>query len=246
MSTKEIKKMSYMEETQRPVVSLAFLLPWVLFYELSIIFVARGDAEYFHSRVIAYQLLRHFFMLFGAGGIYLPGIAVIIILLFQQLSSDQPWYVRKSTIVGMFVESALLAIPLLVLAHIASSFATKLSGDYLSAKPSIFNELLLSIGAGIYEELLFRFILITVLNILLVDLLKLDEGPAVFMMVIFSAIIFSFYHYLGSEQFQLRSFVFRTMAGGYLAGIFILRGFGVVVGTHIFYDVGAMLVNIYI
>jgi hypothetical protein len=33
------------------------------------------------------------------------------------------------------------------------------------------------------------------------------------------------------------------MAGGYLAGIFILRGFGITVGCHVFYDIAALVLN---
>lgn len=240
-------KAGYIEQTQRPIVSLVFLLPWILFYELSILFMSQGNAEYLHNRVIAYKLLRHFFMLFGATGIYLPGLAVIAFLLFQQLSSNQPWKFPKSTIAGMFLESSLLAVPLLVLAQITNTALTgKLAATQDNLSYPIFKELLLSIGAGIYEELLFRLILITLLNIILVDLLKLQEGPAVFLIVILSAIIFSLYHYLGPEPFEITSFVFRTIAGGYLTGIYILRGFGIVVGTHIFYDIGAVLINVWL
>jgi len=104
-------------------------------------------------------------------------------------------------------------------------------------------DLLLSVGAGIYEELLFRLIFISVMSILLMDLAGIGEGPAIFSIMLLSAFAFSFYHYLGNETFTWHNFVFRAMAGGYLSGVFILRGFGIVVGCHVVYDLAAMILN---
>jgi len=94
----------------------------------------------------------------------------------------------------------------------------------------------LSIGAGVYEELLFRLMLITFLNILLVDIFRLSLGKAIPLILIISAVLFSLYHYLGDEQFTWPTFIFRTVAGLYFAGLFIFRGFGIDVAAHSIYD----------
>src|SRR5205085_8767891 len=96
-------------------------------------------------------------------------------------------------------------------------------------------DVMLSIGAGVYEELLFRLIAITLLSILLVDILEMKPTLAVPIIVITSAVLFSAYHYLGEEgkhPFQPGLFAFRTALGIYLAGIYIYRGFGITVGAH--------------
>ena len=92
------------------------------------------------------------------------------------------------------------------------------------------------VGAGIYEELLFRLIAMTLLNMLLVDALKMKVSVAIPIVIIASAILFSSYHYLSYETFDIGRFAFRTALGIYLAGIFIYRGFGIVVGAHPVYD----------
>jgi membrane protease YdiL (CAAX protease family) len=94
----------------------------------------------------------------------------------------------------------------------------------------------LSVGAGIYEELLFRLIAITVLNIFLVDVFELRVQYAIPIIIVATAILFSAYHYLGNEPFQAGTFFFRAALGVYLAGIFIYRGFGITVGSHTVYD----------
>jgi membrane protease YdiL (CAAX protease family) len=56
-------------------------------------------------------------------------------------------------------------------------------------------------------------------------------------MVVSSSLLFSLYHYLGHEQFDLRTFAFRTAAGAYFGAVFIFRGFGITAGTHAAYDI---------
>lgn len=241
------RPLGYMEETHRPIVSLMFLLPLIVIYELGIMFAAHWNpSAAFNERVIAFQLFYQFLMLLGISSFYLPGLAIIVILICWQIATGDSWKVDWGTLIGMFMESVMLAIPLLVLSHVANSYAAKYASLVGSISPGHtrwYEELLLSIGAGLYEELLFRLILITVLSIVLMDIMRISEGPAIFLIVISSAVIFSLYHYLGNESFRWHTFVFRSMAGGYLAGIFILRGFGVTVGCHIMYDILVLINN---
>ncbi len=239
--------LSYMEQTHRPVVCLMFLLPIIIIYELGIMLTAGGNpSSAFNERVIAFQLFYQFLMLFGIGSFYLPGLAIVIILVCWQIATGNDWKINWRIIAGMAIESFMLAIPLLVLSHVANSYVERfssLSGTLTGTYTRWYEELLLSIGAGLYEELLFRLILITILSIVLMDIMKISEGPAIFFIVISSAIIFSLYHYLGNESFRWHTFVFRSIAGGYLAGIFILRGFGITVGCHIMYDILVLINN---
>jgi hypothetical protein len=56
---------------------------------------------------------------------------------------------------------------------------------------------------------------------------------------ILGALIFSAFHYIGplGDTLEVSSFVFRTVAGLLLSGLFLLRGFGVAAWTHALYDV---------
>jgi hypothetical protein len=107
------------------------------------------------------------------------------------------------------------------------------------------------IGAGIYEELVFRLILICLLMLLFQDVLRLGHGNAVIASVLVSAALFSAYHHVDffSGQFYQRDpfnwteFGFRTIAGVYFAVLFAIRGFAITAGTHAFYDVIATAIN---
>jgi len=97
--------------------------------------------------------------------------------------------------------------------------------------------LVYSIGAGIYEELLFRLIAIALLHMLLVDLLALPESWGAAAAVAVSAVAFAFYHFSETNPFHWGRFVFHTAAGLYFAAVYVLRGFGIVAMTHALYDV---------
>jgi hypothetical protein len=107
------------------------------------------------------------------------------------------------------------------------------------------------IGAGIYEELIFRLILICVLMILFQDVFGFARTNAIVLSVLISAALFSAHHHFVfvqgqfgySAAFSWPEFAFRTVAGVYFAILFAFRGFGITAGTHAFYDIIATIVN---
>jgi membrane protease YdiL (CAAX protease family) len=107
------------------------------------------------------------------------------------------------------------------------------------------------IGAGIYEELVFRLILICLLMLLFQDVLGLNRKNSIILSVLVSAGLFSAHHHIVFESGQLAlraafnwtEFGFRTIAGVYFAGLFAIRGFGITAGTHAFYDIIATIIN---
>lgn len=229
----------YSKDIHRPVSSLAFLLPLVIVYEFGTWWVSPDPAAADESRVIAFRILNRFLALFGATEVYLPGLALLAILAAWHVATSDTWRFRRRTIGLMTLESLLLAIPLVVWSNIIGSLLSAGGGEH-----TVLDDLLLSVGAGIYEELLFRLMLISLLCIVLINLAKVPEGPAIFVIVLISAATFSLYHYLGQEPFAWSMFFFRAFAGGYLAGIFILRGFGITVGCHVMYNVLAIGLNV--
>ena len=99
-------------------------------------------------------------------------------------------------------------------------------------------KLALSIGAGVYEELLFRVILVGGLYWLL-RRTTMRRGLAYAVAAVIGALIFSWVHYIGvyGDAFALGSFLFRFVFGLILNLLFLLRGFGIAAWTHALYDV---------
>jgi membrane protease YdiL (CAAX protease family) len=103
-------------------------------------------------------------------------------------------------------------------------------------------------GAGIYEELLFRLLLL-VPAVALLRHMGMNRRGSVVSAVVLTSLIFAAAHYqfdftlLGlhassphGEPFAWFSFLFRLAAGVSFAAIFATRGFGIAVGAHALYD----------
>jgi hypothetical protein len=112
----------------------------------------------------------------------------------------------------------------------------------LAASPggmSLATQLMISLGAGIYEELLFRVILVGALAWTARRAFGWGPGAAGVLATVVGALIFSAFHYVGpyGDRLDLGSFVFRTIAGVLFSGLYLLRGFGITAWTHALYDV---------
>jgi hypothetical protein len=100
-------------------------------------------------------------------------------------------------------------------------------------------QLMISLAAGIYEELLFRVVLVSGLGWVALRLFRWSRSAANAFAVIVGALIFSAFHYIGpyGEPLRLDSFTFRTIAGLLFSGLYVARGFGITAWTHALYDV---------
>ena len=225
----------YFARSELPLVSLAFLLPFIVLYEVGTWQFASDPVRQTEQRIIAFNLMQDFFRLFGATGRYLPALAVGLILICWHVARQDPWRVEPRYLLGMLGESLVLALPLLGIGFVATHYLDHYLP--LMAVKRTAGLVVLSVGAGIYEELVFRLIAFTVLSFVFVDLMGMQRGWAGLLMVVFSSLLFSLYHYLGPEQFDLRTFAFRTAAGSYFGAVFIFRGFGITAGTHAAYDI---------
>jgi len=276
---------SYLERTSRPIYGLVFLLPFIVFYEVGTLLVNTDVLRESRVRVVAFVWLQEFLEYIGLGGKFAwaaPPFVVIVILLALQFTSRKKWRFRINHIWPMWIESVLLAVPLIVLSLLlnttmsargkpvvrgeavtskqigsfsVSSEEADIGGTVVKSKEetvgkSFFSEIITGIGAGIYEELVFRLILISVLMIFFQDLVGMSGRNSVFLAVLISAALFSVYHHLDfftgemNGRFVLAQFVFRTLAGVYFAILFAVRGFGITAGAHAFYDIIATTINV--
>lgn len=245
---------SYWDRAQWPLQSLYFLLPILVLYEVGTLWYAPPGDERLPP-IWAESLLDQFFNLFGVTGYYLPGVLVVVVLLCWHMTRRDPWRPEPKLYGLMWVESLVLAMPLFVfmlvlfrstppaevasatgsLSHLAGVLTP--GGGAGSAAESWKAGLVFSIGAGIYEELLFRLIAIALVHMILVDVLALPDAWGATGAVALSAVAFAMYHFTGDNLFAWGKFFFYVAAGVYLAAVYVLRGFGIVAATHALYDV---------
>ena len=103
---------------------------------------------------------------------------------------------------------------------------------------TILSNIGLAIGAGLFEELLFRVVLTTLLIYLFKRLFR-HPFPSIVVSVLVASFLFSLAHYVGNmaDHFTLYSFVFRFVAGIWFTTLYAVRGFAITCMTHAFYDI---------
>ncbi|MGP1272229.1 MAG: CPBP family glutamic-type intramembrane protease [Phycisphaerales bacterium] len=217
---------------------LVFLLPLVMFYEI-------GAATVLHegergSPLVARTLISTLFELFGVVGLHLPAVLLVVVLLAQHAVGRRPWRVPWAVPPLMAVESLVWALPLLVMGGVLGVVAV---GGTPPLGVGPFEASVVAIGAGIYEELVFRFALIAGMHLLLVEVCGVREQVADWLSLVGSAVAFSAYHGLGPGGSMDASLAaFYLGAGLLLAWLFLIRGLGIAAGAHAVYDLVVLLV----
>ncbi|WP_165222844.1 CPBP family intramembrane glutamic endopeptidase [Aquisphaera insulae] len=232
---------TYWSATRRPLPSLILVAPLILAYELGVIWLGGASSA---VRTGADAWMRRGLSSVGMTDQWLPPLALVLILLAWQVCSPRNWRFSPSTLVGMVLESGVLAVALVGISRLIDVGFTfldqhpppTLAMDGASA--STYAPLIGFLGAGVYEEALFRLCLVPVFFYTL-KLLQMPQVLASALAVTGSALLFSLAHHAGTpgEAFTWYAFVFRWMAGVYFAWVFIVRGFGIAVGTHTAYDI---------
>lgn len=230
---------SYWQTSKTPFYSLIFTLPLLIAYELMIFSINRSDI--LGLRNGADILFRQFFSIFHIYGFYLVGFVVLIALglsyYFYSKRKEDVDFSGKFFIL-MFVESILYAVIMI--------FFVNAIGEYLintGLSEETYYMVILALGAGVYEEFIFRVVLVSGFLFFLHKILKFQSIFAIVMSVIYAALLFSLFHYVGNsgEAFEISSFVVRFGAGVFLSGLYALRGYGITAYTHTFYDLLVIL-----
>lgn len=209
--------------------SLIITFPLFIFYEIGIFYMFQANIPY--SKNGADVLIEEFINMLGLNGYYAASSILFIVfflILYFQRKNFKTFKISSKYLSLMIMESFLYAVLLVLL----------LQNIYLSQGVNMnnLNNFILSIGAGLYEELIFRFFLLFFLSKSFIFIFKMKEFSSLLLSIIASSVLFSLFHYIGQESFNSYSFTLRFVAGIYLSLIYINRGFGIVALTHAFYD----------
>lgn len=219
----------YFPATRHPWPCLLFLAPLFVAYEAGVLWLARD--EEIHRTGVDYWI-RWVLESIGLPTMFWLPAFIVSALFFWALKRehDRPRQVL-TVLPGMAVESIAFGVLLVALGRTQQSLETVLIVVPTLARAADW------IGAGIYEELLFRLLLYSALRFALIKVVT--KHFAISGATLLSAFMFALAHYLGpyGEQFQWNSFLFRGLAGMYFGALYEFRGIGIAVGAHACYDV---------
>ena len=242
---------AYWEKSRAPRYSLLFALPLFLLYE-ALAAGLSGAPGTAGVRNAADVLLKTPFLMFsgtrGSLAFFATVVAICIYAVARDLTRSKD-RLKPRLFLLMLGESAVLA---LLLGIVVGTITTRLLGGLgaLSAQGGApldqmgaGTKLMLSLGAGLYEELLFRVLLVGGLAFGIRKLTGATRLQAGIVSAVIGALIFSAFHYIGEygDPLELASFTYRAIAGLVFSGMYLLRGFGITAWTHALYDVYVMV-----
>jgi len=243
-SVPPVPRQSYWELTRSPRYSLSFALPLLILYEVLALALNQGTGSGIRNG--ADVLLRSVAatVLGDRGPVLFGGLVALVLLVLAIRDRRRSGAgLRPRLFVLMLMESALLAVAFgivvgLITAQLLNALPT-MAMSQTSAQmdwPVVF---MVSLGAGVYEELVFRVILVSGLLLAARTLFGWGTVAASTFAVVTGALVFSAFHYIGpyGDSLEAPSFVFRTVAGLAFSGLYVTRGFGVTAWTHALYDV---------
>jgi hypothetical protein len=231
----------YWSATRAPRYSLLLALPLLLAYEA--LALALTHDAYAGVRNGADVLLKSAFVWLGGrngvlwfGGVLLGVGAALVGRDFRRSGGVVPRYY-----LGMAGESVAYALAFGSVTSLLTSALLRVA-PLAAGMPSAFDlptQLMISLGAGIYEELLFRVILVSGLAAFAKHVLKWGPLPSGILATVLGALIFSAFHYIGTfgDPLEIGSFTFRAIAGVIFSALYLTRGFGITAWTHALYDV---------
>lgn len=222
---KQSEALRYFLASKGVAASYIFVAPLLVIYQIGITVepAARSGADY---------LFGDLFDRFGQLGMVVLNL-VLLGLLFLAIWRTKSRRVHLRGLYGfMLVEALGWAVVLIGIAYLIPPNA------FPMALPPFAQKVVASLGAGIYEETIFRFVLMGGSVFVLWRLLGGHPAWVVPACIIASAALFSLAHHrYGGEPYQRQVFYFRTMMGVLLGTLYWYRGLGIVVYVHALYNV---------
>ena len=225
--------MSYLLKSKTSFYSFLFTLPLFFLYEINIFFLSWDDILVVRNGAdfLMRNILESFdiYGLYGLGLVFFLGLLVTYIFFIKE---DQQQEVNINFLFIMLAESMLWSV---VLYFLLFKFMVLLMNP---VGKTILQQVTLAIGAGIYEEFLFRVLLIAGLSGILGFVFMWGKTFKSIIAVVLSGGIFSAFHFMGEygDFFSMELFLIRFFAGLILGVLFMYRGFGITAYTHSIYD----------
>ncbi|MDH5675302.1 MAG: CPBP family glutamic-type intramembrane protease [Myxococcales bacterium] len=219
-----------------PLTSVALTVPVFVLYHLGILLLDKRNGVDWLSELTLQLLDRS---VLGYVAVTLGLGAALLTSMWLLRSRGR---LRPVALVPILVESVLWALAMLAsvgwaTARMEAALVSGLAAD-LATSLTPLEKLVMAAGAGFHEELMFRVLLVSGVARLSMRVGSVSALRAFTLSVLISALAFAAVHHLGplGEPLSLEALIFRSLAGVFLALLYLARGFAVAVYTHTIYD----------
>ncbi|MBI4862456.1 MAG: CPBP family intramembrane metalloprotease [Candidatus Riflebacteria bacterium] len=225
----------YFLKTREPAYSLLFLLPLILAYEiLALVINVHHTVEVRNGADVILREILAVLRIDSLPQALVVASVVILIGLTAHRKGHEP--LKPAFFAGMFVESCIWGF-------FIGAISRRLLKIFFMANPGqahdFATKMMLFLGAGVYEELVFRVLLIGFFLLVFRRVFRFDEISAATLSVLTAALLFSLFHHVGpfGEPFRIAPFLFRFFAGLVLSVLYVARGLGIAAWSHALYDI---------
>ena len=223
----------YWRSTRSPLYSFLFTVPLFLIYEIGIFLTSSDDM--FVLRNGADALMRQILAPFGITGLYWVGLIFFIGFIIAFILQRKYWeeaQIHSDYFLLMMVESVGWSVLIYFFMSNVYLLLMNPTGSMLV------QQVTLAVGAGIYEEFLFRVMLIAGISVILGFIFQWSDKTRNWAAMVIAAGIFSSFHFIGEygDFFSFNIFMVRFLAGIALGTLYFLRGFGITAWSHAVYD----------
>ncbi len=228
-----------------PLTSLLLVFPLFAVYQIGVLLM---PSTYNGADLITSEMLH---LLHGNASTYLVVnvilalLFVVLVLVLRRNNSFDPRLflpvLLESSIYALTMGS-LICFVMIDFLHIDPKLAIACATGPEQASPLA--KLVLSIGAGVHEEIVFRLIMVGGGVWLFERGLGLRRWLSIALAFVISSVLFSAaHHVIGGEPFRVGAFTYRLLCGLVFATLYQTRGFAVAVYTHALYDIYVLIVR---
>ncbi|MEW6535895.1 MAG: CPBP family glutamic-type intramembrane protease [Candidatus Auribacterota bacterium] len=223
----------YLRYTHHPYYGFLLSIPLIIIYEAGIIYLHKYSS--LTVRNLFDVVTKKMIVWVGGLGFFMLSVALLLGVIFllrpkKDMLLFHGWY-----FIAMIMEATAYAMFYLGAMTHLGQYAMSSATDYTSG----FSGVILSFGAGIYEELMFRVVVFGLLMLIMHRIFGLRRFISFLFAASVSSVFFSLVHYWGNaaDTFTAYTFWFRFAGGMFFSIIYFFRGFAASVYTHALYDV---------
>lgn len=234
---KNVHRRLYFAESRRLSLSVVFLLPLMAVYHMGIVHSGAS------MRNMAETWMTDLLGMVGVSAAQVLNIVLVGALVIALVKLEDGPSLHFRFVILMFVESVVYAFAMFQGLELVTTAIQRSASELTAIGPDNWVPFSLAAGAGVYEELVFRFLFIGGGLLVLTKFAKWNRFISLALLLFLSSVVFSAIHYVGpfGDEPDTFSFLFRALAGATLGFIYITRGLGIAAWTHALYNIFVLM-----